>query len=294
MVNYEQEESAGAICLLVINHIPQMPKIALTSILNSTTKNVHIGFVNFSDVEEFASNPRVKLVNLSEDYLRLKILSDKNSYTGWNNDEFFRIVQMKWVLLKYALNTKADFVIYSDVDVVWSLDAYTEIAEGFKGRPEVSIQIQSFTRSISEPKLCMGFVAFKNDEISRGFIEQGARRHADELIRNPRLGDDDVATMLYVEANFPKWLVELPQTTFPVGVSINLFRGRSAFPGLRAQEPFVFHANFAVGLNNKILLMKTFLRKELRKKYRSRFTLSEIVMLLAKRVKNSPLFWNGR
>jgi hypothetical protein len=286
MVQDNRQKSSGAICLLVINRIPQMPTIALNSILKSTQKNVHIGYVNFLDIEEFASNPRVILVDLSKEYAELKILGDGKDYTGWNSNEFFRIVQMKWVLLRNMLSAGFEFVIYSDLDVVWSLDAYAEIAAGFEGRPEVSIQIQSFSRNISDPKLCMGFVALKNDEISHGFIAEGGRRHADELIRNPRIGDDDIATMLYVEQSFPKWLIELPQTTFPVGVSINLFRGRSVFPGLQAQEPFIFHANFAVGLNNKILLMKTFLLKGQREKYNAKFSPKELLTLFAKRIKN--------
>jgi hypothetical protein len=192
------------------------------------------------------------------------------------------------------LNSNFDFVIYSDLDVVWSLDAYTEIELGFERRPDISIQIQSFSRSISEPKLCMGFVAFRNDTISQEFIKVGGRRHGVELMRSPRIGDDDVATMLYIEASYPKWLIELPQTTFPVGASINLFRGRGAFPGLRAQEPFIFHANFAVGLNNKILLMKTFLLKEQREKYNSRFSPKEFLVIFAKRVKNDAILSKRR
>lgn len=161
MVRDNRQESSGAICLLVINRIPQMPTIALNSILKSTQKNVHIGYVNFLDIEEYASNPRVNLVDLSKEYAELKILGVKNDYTGWNSNEFFRIVQMKWVLLRNMLSAGFEFVIYSDLDVVWSLDAYAEIASGFERRPEVSIQIQSFSRNISDPKLCMGFVALK-------------------------------------------------------------------------------------------------------------------------------------
>jgi hypothetical protein len=293
MVKNAQTKSPGAICLLVINRIPQMPNIALSSILNTTTESVHIGYVNFLDVEEFASNPRVILVDLSKEYTELQIRTDGNRYTGWNNDEFFRIVQMKWVLLRYLLSFEFEFVIYSDLDVIWSLDAYAEIASGFEGRPEVSIQIQSFSRSISEPRLCMGFVALKNDKTSHAFVSAGGQRHADELVSNPRLGDDDVATMLYIEAGFPEWLLELPQTTFPVGVSINLFRGKNVFPGLKAQEPFIFHANFAVGLNNKLLLMKTFLTHKDRKILNVKFSFKERITLFAKRVKNTCSLRNG-
>jgi hypothetical protein len=84
---------------------------------------------------------------------------------------------------------------------------------------------------------------------------------------------------------YPNWLCELPQTTFPVGVSLNLFRSKTAFPGLVPQDPFVFHANFVVGLANKVMLMKKFLSREKRTRYNAKFTAAEILMFTSKELK---------
>jgi hypothetical protein len=140
----------------------------------------------------------------------------------------------------------------------------------------------------------MGFVAFRNDFNSRDFIEQSAKRHKLELQSNSRIGDDDIATLLYVEREYPSWIYELPQTTFPVGVSLNLFRGKGVFPGLIAQEPFIFHANFVVGLSNKILLMKLFLGKKERKLLNANFTLSEKILLSSKKLRYFIRNWTER
>ena len=275
----------GAICLLVVNRIPEMPRISITSILNSTNEPVYVGFVDPRDVQEFEDNPRINLIDLSAEYSELNFLLNEKIYTGWTNDDFFKIVQLKWVLLRKILEMGFTFVIYSDLDVVWQLNAYQEVKNSFDSRPDISIQIQSFTRSVGEPKLCMGFVAFRNDINAHEFLVEGAKRHNFELTNNPRIGDDDIATILYIEKHFPTWIKELPQTTFPVGVTLNLFRGKAAFPGLVAQEPFIFHANFVVGLENKVLLMKTFLTKETRNELRANYTPRDHVMLIGKRIR---------
>ena len=285
MVSKSSPGLGGSICALLVNRIPVMPNIALGSILAATDQPVHLGFVNLSDVEEFRNHPRVILVDLSEDYVKLDLGRNETNYTGWADDDFFRIVQLKWSLLKRVLGMGFDFVIYSDLDVIWQLDAFREVSRCFSARPGVSIQIQSFTRSPDEPKLCMGFVVFRNDVNSRNFIDESAKRHTRELQNNSRVGDDDIATLLYMEREFPTWIYELPQTTFPVGVSLNLFRGKPVFPGLIAQEPFIYHANFVVGLSNKILLMKLFLEKEQRRLLGAKFTIGEKVLLESKRFK---------
>ncbi len=281
----------GAVCVLLVNRIPVMPRISIGSILATTSQPIYLGFVNPYDVEEFKDNPRVILVDLSEEYRMLDLYIDGHSYTGWTNDVFFRIVQLKWSLLNRVLQLDFDFVIYSDLDVIWQLDAYLEMSRSFMARPDISIQIQSFTRNLDQPRLCMGFVAFRNDVNSRDFIRESARRHRRELQIDPRVGDDDIATLLYNEYKFPTWVHELPQTTFPVGVSLNLFRGKPIFPGLISQEPFIFHANFVVGLRNKILLMKVFLNKEQRKFLRANFTLLEVVVLASKRFRYFVRKW---
>jgi hypothetical protein len=120
--------------------------------------------------------------------------------------------------------------------------------------------IQSFTSVPAEPKLCMGFVAFRNTELITNFISEAESRHRYEILSNPKVGDDDIVTMLYSEKGFPDWLVELPQSTFPVGNMLNLYSRKSNFPGLSSPKPFIFHANYVVGLQNKRLMTRIFMR----------------------------------
>jgi hypothetical protein len=99
--------------------------------------------------------------------------------------------------------------------------------------------------------------------------------HAHMLEENPRSGDDDVITELYRSDHFPQEIQLLPQTTFPVGNLLNLFSKSDEFPGLRPFEPFIFHANFVVGLRKKLLITKIAYRQRgLKPNGLSRFVLT--------------------
>jgi hypothetical protein len=76
------------------------------------------------------------------------------------------------------------------------------------------------------------------------------------LEKNPRSGDDDVITEIYRMEHFPLEIQLLPQTTFPVGNLLNLFAKRAQFPGLHPFTPYIFHANFVVGLAKKLMITR--------------------------------------
>jgi len=100
----------------------------------------------------------------------------------------------------------------------------------------------------------MGFVAFRIGDYFNSLVNDASDLHAQMLKTNPRSGDDDVMTAIYRKDNFPVEIQLLPQTTFPVGNLLNLFSKRDQFPGLQPFPPYIFHANFVVGLKKKLLL----------------------------------------
>ncbi len=287
MPSENNQSLKGLVCLLVINKIEVLPEIAVRSILSSCDEEILIGYRNYSDVEIFDHQERISLLDLSDTFLELGIHDQSAQYSSWSDDLFFQIVQLKWTLLEKAFEKNVEVVVYSDLDVVWVDNAFEKVRETFQTRTSIDFMIQSFTRISSEPQLCMGFVGMRNNQNLRDFIQIAKTRHATELKSDPRIGDDDIVTLLNRELNFPSWILELPQTTFPVGVSVNLFAKRSIFPGLKAQRPIIFHANYVVGLRNKVLLLKVFLGRDLRKKYKAQYSFVEVLILSAKKLK-----WN--
>ena len=249
-----------AICFLVVNKMEVLPEISVTSAFDRTHSEIILGYLNKDDLPRLRPDVRVKTLQL-ENLTELGLSRSDDTYSDFSEDDFYKIVQLKWQLLENTLGMGYDFVVYSDTDVYWNLDPLPELLKNFSSREDVAIQIQSFTDLPSDPKLCMGFVAFRNSGLSRDFLHECRQRHTSHAANRGRIGDDDIVTEYYKEKNFPKYIQELPQTTFPVGRMLKLYAKNSKFPGLPSPQPFIFHANYVVGLRNKIILMKIFISK---------------------------------
>lgn len=249
----------STVCFLVINRIQELPNISIQSVLDSTNSQIHIGYLNKQDTTGLPESERIRYIPLENNNKEADKI-DSGVYQDFSTDSFYRIVQYKWQLITKVLSLGYKFVIYSDTDIYWNLNPVPELERTFELRPKSHILIQSFTDELSDPKLCMGFVAFRNSVTVQEFIEKCALRHGELASQNPRVGDDDVVTLMYRELDFPNWLTELPQTTFPVGRMLKLYRRSSLMPGFSSPTPFIFHANYVVGLQNKRLLIKLFIR----------------------------------
>ncbi len=248
-----------AVCFLVINKMEALPEISITSAYDRTRTEILLGYLDESDLPNLRPDVAVQPL-LLENSSNLGLDSSTGSYSDFTQDEFYRIVQLKWQLLEKALQLGYDYVIYSDTDVYWNINPIPEIVNVFNNREQVHIQIQSFTDFPSQPKLCMGFVAIRNSPISSKILADCKMRHYVHARENGRIGDDDIVTQYFIENTYPSSILELPQTTFPVGRMLKLFASQSKFPGLPSPKPYIFHANYVVGLRNKIILMKVFIR----------------------------------
>ncbi len=283
------------VCFLIINPIPKLSDLALLSVLRSTDVPIAIGYVNEADLPDLANDSRVLRVKLEHKHHQVSSsgISD-GIYQDFSQENFYQLVQLKWALFAELLSMGYTTVFYSDVDVVWLQDPIGDILKAFAQMPDVHWFIQSFTSSVNEPKLCMGFVAFRNSAIVNSFIKDCASFHARGLGLNPKLGDDDVVTSMYKELNFPSWIKELPQAAFPVGSMVNLYSKKNLFPGLNGPSPYIFHANYVVGISNKILLLEKFLYQlsshhlGFKLSVYSRFTLTlKSARILARRIKTT-------
>jgi len=248
-----------AICFLLINRMEALPEISVSSAYARTGADIFLGYLNKADLPDLKNDIRVSRLPLereSDDYL----IATGGKYSDFSEDSFYRIVQYKWKLLQNVLNLGYDYVIYSDTDVYWNEDPTSELLSVFDSRKEVQVQIQSFTDNPSKPRLCMGFVAFRNSHESLDFINSCAERHKEHSKKYGRVGDDDIVTEYFINLGYPPFILELPQTTFPVGRMLKFYAIHSKYPGLPSPIPFIFHANYVIGLKNKIMLIKIFIR----------------------------------
>ena len=254
--------SECAVIFLVINQIQDLPELSINSVLQNSDSQIFIGTVRDEDRKTLPENDRITFIDLSPEASSLGIQIGSGDYQSFEKDFFFSLVQMKWILLKkVAALSKCQFLIYNDVDVFWLRPLLSDLLSAFQINSSTQVMIQHFTWVPGKPQLCMGFVIFRKGRFFDELIDESAIMHADLLKTNPRTGDDDVITELYRARNFPAEIQLLPQTTFPVGNLLNLFSKRDQFPGLKPFSPYIFHANFVVGLSKKLMISRIAFRQ---------------------------------
>jgi len=245
--------------MLVVNKIDRLPKISTTSILEVCDSNIAIGYVNENDIADIPKSPRITYINLMAEFKDLEIEHLSKKYISFDNDSFFKIVRLKWVLFKKVFeNFEFDFLVYSDLDVIWLKNPMLEFANSFEAFPSTLAFVQDFTTEPSSPNLCMGIFALRRHLSSLNLIEDCKIIHLEMAKKSPRIGDDDVITSYYKISNGITIRL-LPQISFPVGNLLKAYTKKEVFPGLRPKSPYIFHANFVVGNLKKIMILDIFM-----------------------------------
>ena len=250
----------ASVCLLVINRIETLPEIALKSIAANCDAKVYIGYLNKQDVRELLLYKNVIGVDLSGAARDLQVTSSTSSYKEFGSYEFFQLVQLKWELIRIVNDSsKSKILIYSDLDVFWLRNPIGICMQFFEENVNVSLMIQDLTSEPDKPLLCMGFACFRGGDELTSLVQELKKLHR-ELLRDDKcIGDDDVVTKFYRDRKSPQSIRLLPQSTFPTGNLVSLFLKKQPLPGMKPVQPYIFHANFVVGIRKKLLLMFIFL-----------------------------------
>lgn len=254
----ERLKSEPVIAILIVNKIEILPTVCVQSILEVTSNNIIIGYVDKADIGSLPEDPRIAYLDLKDEYNELVINANGNNYISFENPEFFKLVKLKWKLFeKIFLNFECSFLVYTDIDVIWVKNPIVELEEAFERNLDIIAYVQDYTTQLSVPRLCMGFFAIKNCRESQNLITDCKNLHTEMARQNIRIGDDDVITKYY--SNYGgKFIGLLPQTSFPVGNLLKAFSKRDVFPGLRLDVPYIFHANFVVGNFKKVMILDLF------------------------------------
>lgn len=244
----------SAIVFLVINDLGELPKLTIESCSKVTSSRIIIGYLYEQDIRNLKTIPNLEFRHLSP---RKFEANSSNKYQDFNQKNFFELVTYKWDLILSTLLEGYEVVVYSDLDVYWVKDPVPEIVTLHRDA-DFDICIQDTSYSPSEPRLCMGFASFRNSHKTKEFLMECEKKHLLEISGGKHVGDDDIVTTYFIEKNFPRWIHPLPQYTFPVGRQLNAYARKNQFAGLDAPVPYIFHSNWVVGLENKILLTKKF------------------------------------
>ena len=248
-----------SICLLVINRIETLPVIAVNSILRLTNTKIYIGYLDREHVSDLLLLPNTVGLDLSEQAVKYSFASSSSNYREFGSLDFFKLVQLKWDLITEVNKiANPEILIYSDLDLIWLRNPINICLNFFSLNQKCKLLIQDMTSDPCLPKLCMGFACFKGGEGLEDFVRNLSSLHKNLLMNNPKIGDDDVVTQYFLENSATDEIRLLPQTTFPTGNLISLFLKSQPLPGMKRVDPYIFHANFVVGLRKKLLLLYIF------------------------------------
>lgn len=286
LVNVDAENSGStAIGFLVINQIQELPRVAILSALSQTKSDIYVGFIDPAVLSELPIDSRVHYLQLNLDKSTSPLATSE--YQDFGTEIFYILVQLKWQLFKAIHEIGYNFVIYSDIDVVWLGDAAADIKKTFEVFSDTHILVQSFTRHPSNALLCMGFFSFRSSPIAIDFINRCELKHYAAISSGQKIGDDEIVTAVNRELGFPSYVRELPQSTFAVGNFLDLYASKPSFPGVHKPVPLFFHLNYVVGLRNKRLMLRILLTRKQRKNLGIRFGLNFYLLYTLKKIKHS-------
>jgi len=238
------------ICLLIVGNSEPMSSIVLKSIVKNSSSRILVGYIDVSDIANLSLPDDTIYFDLS---LSLELTG--KAYRGFDDSSFFQIVRLKWELISHAMSLSYKTVIYSDLDVIWLRNAAECVEDTFKQFSTPKVLIQSFTRGTELPCLCMGFVALKVDPQTQHFIDLCKKRHTELSTANTMLGDDEVVSQVFRDMDYPGWIRELPQSTFPTGNIYPLYIRHFRFRKMERVRPYILHLNYVVGIESKLLLL---------------------------------------
>jgi hypothetical protein len=148
-------------------------------------------------------------------------------------------------------------VIYSDLDVAWLRNPVPHLNEIHK---EHSFAFQSEAQSVCRKILCFGFLSIRSSIVSRYYFGILARSLKSSASLALYESDQEILNRLYQSSRyFHRAVYVLSESLFPNGLGYKLLakddEGAQLTQGL---QPYIFHANFVVGLPKKRYLLQKY------------------------------------
>ncbi len=185
-----------------------------------------------------------------EDMVDVNAAHMPSSYVNWNTDEFNVLMSYRFPVLRVIL-AEGKNVIASDVDVAWLRDPLPYLSDVLHHYPW-ACQVEA--KAEFPPNFCLGFFAVRAAPDIIELIDL----HIALLEANDVTPADQVL-FREILAHNPRFLTQifpLPESTFPTGLLYrSVLNDEPAVPVVDRTEPFIFHANWCVGLDNKQQLL---------------------------------------
>ena len=179
---------------------------------------------------------------------------EMESYSRFGSRSFYKISWKKIFFVRQLIELHPH-VVYSDIDIVWIRNPLHYLSQVALIYP-MAFQTEGLARF--PPALCSGFASFVRSERTIAFLDALIEFNAGQAGSENRLYDQAVCQRLI--ENDPAWLRDiycLPEALFLNGLGYRALRDAGEPPVHMEGEllPFVFHANWTIGSENKRKLL---------------------------------------
>lgn len=200
-------------------------------------------------LEEICKNTDVEMKRIS-----LDTASVPENYHNIGSKEFAFVSWHKFQIIKDAL-AEHELVIFSDCDIVYFRDPAAFIANAARAYPMggQSDCFDSFPQHI-----CTGFLFFRREESVTQLLDHCFTVAIQNMQNGKFIGHDQQVFNLIFKNNgrFYASFCFLSEYYFPNGASYKNFSAEALDYSVSAGAPYLFHANYVVGLENKKRLLQ--------------------------------------
>jgi len=235
-------------CLIYLIHGNDLLALLRNNLLSARNSHISltkIAYINRRSVQFYTDTCR----EFDVEIVATDFTLDNQSYSEWGSTGFNEVTSYKWLILIDALKRGYKNAIYSDVDIAYIAN-FDEYINNISSQYKLGMQSESLPKYPAE--CCTGFMFFRSDTIH--LLEQIVEINKANISSG---NDQDIFNKIYSQnINIQKELFLFPEALFPNGLHYKNFLQDPYDPIRGKLQPFIFHANYVLGLEAKIALLK--------------------------------------
>jgi hypothetical protein len=216
----------------------------------------------------FHSNPDISTI--------LQRFENNTYYAGFGTNKFIEIMVLKWLLLLdiFRKHPLFQFVIYSDLDVIWATSPTEEVQVFLNSAKPFAIQ-EDFNNKTGRIFYCPGIMFWRNSTVSRDILKELVGIHNNSSSIGTPMPDDKVLNGLIVSKNLFLNLHVLPRNQFVIGHRIIDLVAQ--IRGFKLEDIICYHANYSTSERIKLSRMSASLLSKSQISKRSKFLFISMV-----------------
>ena len=250
-------------CLLIGNETWQLQERSIRSLRALHPEQDILLYHSLDDdrdaIIETLRELKVETVDIGKPGL-MKAMS-ASTYSRYNSLEFNIKTSFKWLAILGAMSSKLDDVIFIDADIAiispLPFSSFNEIWKYY------DIFVQDEGNQVFPKHPCTGFIGFKCREDNIVLLEKLHKEQCSAIVSGESQ-HDQTTFYQHISRDFEcyKKVYFMPQMLFPVGYMAPIysrFRQSDSIELEGHDDPFIYHANWVVGVEAKSALMDTML-----------------------------------